>query len=45
MSPHADLLVRIEGDTDVSMLDLGMIPEVAHRLYDLGNAGFVVGSQ
>ena len=42
---HADLLIRVKGDTDVSMLNLRMIPEVAHRLYDLGNASLVVGAK
>ena len=45
MGSHADLLVRIEAHTDVAMLDFVVVAQVAHRLYNLGDARLVVGAK
>jgi len=42
---HAYLLVGVEGDADVTMLDLGMVAQPTHGLDNLGDASLVVGSQ
>ncbi len=45
MCAHANLLVRIEGYAYVTVLHLLMVAQPAHRLYYLGNASLVVGTE
>ena len=45
VSTLANLLVRVEAYSDLSMLYLLMVAEVAHRLHYLGNAGLVVSTE
>ena len=40
---HANLFVRVEGNTDITMLYLRMVSQPAHCLYNLCNARLVVG--
>ena len=42
---HADLLVGIEGHTNLTMLDFLVIPQVAHGLNDLCDAGLVISAK
>ena len=42
---HADLLIGIESDTDVSVTNLLMIAQPTHRLHNLCNARLVVGTK
>ena len=42
---HANLLVGIESHTNITMLDFLVVAQIAHRLYNLGNARLVVSTQ
>ena len=42
---HAYLLVGVEGDAYLAVLDVGVLLQVDHGLYDLGDAGLVVGAE
>ena len=42
MGTHADFLIGVESDADIAMFHLLVIPQPAHRLYDLGNTSLVV---
>ena len=42
MSAHANLLIGIEGHTDLSVFYLLMVAQEAHGLHDFGYASLVV---
>ena len=42
---HAYLLIRIKGYADVTMLDVVVVAQEAHRLYDFGDTCLIVGSK
>ena len=45
MCTHTNLFVWVESNTDVTMFNLVMIAEEAHRLYNLSNTCFIIGTQ
>ena len=45
MCTHTNLFVWVESNTDVTMLNLIMVAEEAHRLNNLCNTCFIIGTQ
>ena len=44
MGTHTNLFIGIEGDTDLTVLDVLMFLQVHHCLHNLGNASLVVST-
>ena len=42
---HTDFLVRVKGNTNLTVLNLLVLLQINHRLYDFGNTSLVVGTQ
>ena len=45
MCTHTNLFVWVESNTDVTMLNLVVVAEEAHCLYNLSNTCLIVGTQ
>ena len=45
MCTHTNLLIGIKGYVDITVFNFFMVAQIAHRLHNLSNAGFVVGTQ